>query len=46
MRKRDEVFELRLNNFSGSLALLGNSIIANISFAIYLKRKSISGSSL
>jgi hypothetical protein len=46
MCDRDEVFELRLDEFAGTLALVGNSIITNIAFAVNLKSKRIPCGSL
>lgn len=43
MEEGYEVFKLGLNYLVGSLALLGNSIVANIAFAIDYECKGISG---
>lgn len=39
--KRDKVLELRLDNLAGTLPLLRDDIVADISFGIHLKCKSV-----
>jgi hypothetical protein len=46
MSDRNEVFELGLNIFARTLALVSNNIITNIAFAIDLKSKRIACGSL
>lgn len=43
MCKRDEVFELGLNEFAVWTTLLGNSVISDIAFAVDLKCERVTG---
>lgn len=46
MVEGDEVFELGLDDLVGPLALLCNSVVANIAFAVNYESKRVAGGSL
>jgi len=41
MGERDQVFELGLDDFTRSLALVCNGIVPNVAFAVNLKRECV-----
>jgi hypothetical protein len=46
VQKGNKVFELGLDDFVFALALVGNGIVANVPFAVYLECKRVPGGAL
>lgn len=46
MQEGDKIFELRLNDFVGPLALVCNRVIANIALTVNLKCQRVAGRAL